>query len=147
MHRVYLCLSRSSRGYLGVLCCSHCGIDLFTILPSDTRRGSTVATALTRSDTDNMRVDSARHAVGNFDVKLGNNVLWVNAILADISDSSTLHHVPHCVTLDGLVFANAARTVGAAHECDVATALLVAAAISSFLCHVGKCRGVLRTPR
>jgi hypothetical protein len=101
-----------------------------------------------------MRVNSAGYAICDFDIKLGNNVFCihdggqdtnysgrslnertrVDASLADISDSSTLDHVPHSVTLDGLVFANAARAVRAAHERDVAAALLVAAAISSFLC-------------
>lgn len=58
----------------------------------------------------------------------------VNASLADISDSSTLHHVPNSVSLDGLIFAYAARAVRATHKSDVATAFLVATAISSFLC-------------
>lgn len=101
-----------------------------------------------------MGMNSARYAIGDFDIKLGDNVFCihnggqdtnysgrslkertrVDASLTDISDSSTLDHVPHSVTLDGLIFANAARTVRAAHECDVAAAFLVAAAISSFLC-------------
>ena len=57
----------------------------------------------------------------------------VDASLADISDSSTLDHVPHGESLDGLILAHAARAVRAAHVGDVATSLLVAAAISSFL--------------
>jgi len=92
-------------------------------------------------------VDSARYTVCNFDVKFRDSVLLVNTSLFDISDSSGLHHVSYSVTLDSLVFANAARAVGAAHERDMATAFLVAAAISSFLRHDGKCRGVLRMNR
>jgi hypothetical protein len=57
----------------------------------------------------------------------------VNTSFADIPNGSTLNHVPHCETLDGLVLSNAARAVGATHEGDMATSLLVAAAISSFL--------------
>ena len=58
----------------------------------------------------------------------------VNASNADISDSSALYHVPDRVSLDGLIFAYAARAVRATHESDVAAAFLVATAISSFLC-------------
>lgn len=55
----------------------------------------------------------------------------VDAGFADVSDSGALNHVPHCEPLDGLVLSDAARAVGAAHENDMATSLLVAAAISS----------------
>ena len=51
--------------------------------------------------------------------------------LGDVADGSALDHVPHGEALDGLVLRNAARAVRAADEADVATALLVAAAISS----------------
>lgn len=57
----------------------------------------------------------------------------VDAGLADITDGGTLDHVPHSEPLDSLVLADAARAVRAAHEGDVATSLLVTAAISSFL--------------
>jgi len=57
----------------------------------------------------------------------------VHAGIADIPNSCTLDHVPHCKALDRLVLRNAARAVGATHEVDLATALPVAAAISSFL--------------
>ena len=56
----------------------------------------------------------------------------VHASIADIPNSSTLYHVPHCETFDGLVFGNTARAVRATHEVDLATAFPVAAAISSF---------------
>jgi len=51
----------------------------------------------------------------------------------DIPDGRALHHVPHGETLDGLILRDTPRTIRAAHECDVATSLLVAATISSFL--------------
>ena len=56
----------------------------------------------------------------------------VDAGLADITNSGTLNHVPHGEPLDRLILGDAARAVRAAHEGDVATSLLVAAAISSF---------------
>ena len=77
---------------LGLLGRSDSRVDLLAILPPDTRRGRTVAAALTGADTDDwwkemrlglevqvdthtVRVDSARHAVRDFDVELGDNVL------------------------------------------------------------------------
>lgn len=86
-----------------------------------------------------MGVNGAGDAVADFDVQLGDNVLGVNASLADIPDSGALDHVPHSEPLDGLILSYSARAVGATHEGDVATTLLVTAAISSFLGHV-ECR-------
>jgi len=97
-----------------------------------------------------MRVDSTRNAICDFDVELGNNIFCilqtehesglkeepltrVDASLADILHGSTLNHVPHSKTLDGLVLSYASRAVGAANEFNVAASLLVATAISSFL--------------
>lgn len=57
----------------------------------------------------------------------------VHARIADIPDSSTLDHVTDGEALDRLVLAHATRAVRAAHELDVATALLVAAVVSSLL--------------
>ena len=101
-----------------------------------------------------MRVYCARDAVGNFDVQLRDDVLYsqrrlgsvsivalqsnslrtgVHARIADIPDSSTLDHVTDGEALDRLVLAHASRAVRAAHELDVAAALLVAAVVSSLL--------------
>jgi hypothetical protein len=71
-----------------------------------------------------------------FPVVLGSNNetrTRVDGSFTDIPDGSTLYHVPHCEAFDSLILCHAARAVGAAHEFDVATSLLVAAAISSFL--------------
>jgi len=57
----------------------------------------------------------------------------VDASLANITNSCALDHVPHSESLDGFVFADTSRAVGAAHKGGVATAFLVTAAISSFL--------------
>ena len=57
----------------------------------------------------------------------------IHARLADISHGRALNHVAHCKALDRLVFGDAPRAVGAAHEADVATSLFVAPAVSSFL--------------
>lgn len=109
------------------------GVDLLAILPSDARGRGTVATTLTRSDTDDMGVNGAGNAVRDFDVQLGDSVLRVDTGLADISNSGALDHVPHCEPLDRLVLGDAARAVGASDEPDVATSLFVASAGSSFL--------------
>lgn len=57
----------------------------------------------------------------------------INGSLADIPNSCALYHVPHRETLDGLILWDRTRAVGTAKETDMATALLVAATISSFL--------------
>jgi hypothetical protein len=57
----------------------------------------------------------------------------VDAGLADVPNRRALNHVPHCEAFDGLVFSNGTRTVGTAHEADMATTLLVTTSISSFL--------------
>lgn len=57
----------------------------------------------------------------------------INGSLADVPYSSALHHVPHSETLDGFVLWDCTRAVGTAEESYVATALFVAATISSFL--------------
>jgi hypothetical protein len=56
----------------------------------------------------------------------------VNASFADVSDGGALDHVPDCEPLNGLVLSDAARAIRAAHEGDMAAALLVAASVSSF---------------
>ena len=48
---IHLC-SLSTRRCLGILGSCDSGVDLLAILPPDARRRSTVATALTRADTD-----------------------------------------------------------------------------------------------
>lgn len=58
----------------------------------------------------------------------------VDAGVADIANSSTLDHVPHGESLDGLVFGNAARAIRATDGSSVSAAIFVAAVISSFLC-------------
>lgn len=62
----------------------------------------------------------------------------VHAGIADIPNSCTLDHVPHCESFDSLVLGNTTRTIGATHEVDLATAFPVAAAISSFLSLQGR---------
>ena len=57
----------------------------------------------------------------------------IDGCLADITDSSTLDHVPHGESLDSLVLSNTARAVRATDEGDVATALLVASIRPPFL--------------
>ena len=71
-----------------------------------------------------VRVDGARHTVGDFDVKLGDNVLCttfsyffsdsehsprtrVDRSLADVPHRRALDHVPHGEALDGFVLAHA----------------------------------------
>lgn len=57
----------------------------------------------------------------------------INGSFADIPNSSALYHVPHRETLDSFILWDCTRAVGTTKETDMATALLVAATISSFL--------------
>ena len=61
----------------------------------------------------------------------------VHTSLADITDRRRLDHVTDGEALDSLVFGDASRAVRATNEVDVATAVLVAAVVSSLL---GLCR-------
>jgi hypothetical protein len=47
-----------------------------THLEAEAWRGSTAATTLTRTNTDNMSVDSAGDAVVDLDIELWQSVLW-----------------------------------------------------------------------
>lgn len=105
--RTVLCLASSLR----VFGSSDCRVDLLAIFPTDTWGWGTVATALARSHTDDMRMDCARDAICDFDVKLRDNVFWINTSLANITDGCTLDHVSHSETFDSLVFGDAARAV------------------------------------
>jgi len=136
LYRIHL---RSGGTGLGLLSSGDCWIDLLAILPADTGGRSTVASALTGSDTDDMRVDSAGDTVRNFDVKLGEGVFIIYGGGAQITNSSTLDHVTDSEALDGLVLGHTSGAVTASHKLDMATTRLVSAAISSF-CRLVFCR-------
>ena len=57
----------------------------------------------------------------------------VHTSLADITDRRRLDHVTDGEALDSLVLGDASRAVRATNEVDVATAVLVAAVVSSLL--------------
>ena len=94
-------------------------------------------------------MDGAPHAIYDLVVHFRENVLWphrqshsqtqtlartrVHARLADVAERGALDHVADGEALDRLVLAHASRAVRAAHELDVAAALLVAAVVSSLL--------------
>jgi hypothetical protein len=101
---------------------------LAVLVVADARRGSTVAAANTRADTDNLAVNGARDAVLQLQVHLGDSVLGEDRGVRDITDSSRLDHVADGETLDGLVLGRASRAVAASDGLDVAAALLVATA-------------------
>jgi len=83
-----------------------------------------------------MRVNRARNTVCNFQVHLWDRVLLVYTCFRDITDGGGLDHVGNLEALDGLVFANTATAVCAAHERGVAPSLLVTAAITPLLRHI-----------
>ena len=56
--------------------------------------------------------------------------------VGDVSHGGSLHDVPDDELLDGLVLGASLGAVGAPHELDVATAMLVASIVSTLGCHV-----------
>jgi hypothetical protein len=101
---------------------------LAVLVVADARRGSTVAAANARADTDNLAVNGARDAVLQLQVHLGDGVLRKDGGIRDVTNGSRLDHVADGEALDGLVLGGASRAVGASDGLDVAAALLVAAA-------------------
>ena len=84
-------------------------------------------------------MNSARDAVGDLDVDLREDVLLVDAGLADVTDGSGLNHVSDAEALDSLVLRHHAVAVGAADGLDVATTALVASVRCSLLRHFLAC--------
>ena len=80
-------------------------------------------------------MDSAAHAIGQLSVQLGQLVLGVDTGVGDISHGGGLHNVPDDELLDGLVLGAGLGAVGASHELDMATAVLVAPVISTLRGH------------
>ena len=74
-------------------------------------------------------MDSAAHAIGQLSIQLGQLVLGVDTGVGDISHGGGLHNVPDDELLDGLVLGAGLGAVGAPHELNVATAMLVAPVI------------------
>lgn len=69
---------------------SNSGVDLLAILvETNTRRGQTVPASLTRTNTHNLGVNSARNTVCRLDVQLGESVLCANANAVSVSQSET----------------------------------------------------------
>ena len=80
-------------------------------------------------------MDSAAHAIGQLSIQLGQLVLGVDTGVGDISHGGGLHNVPDDELLDGLVLGAGLGAVGASHELDMATAVLVAPVISTLRGH------------
>lgn len=101
-----------------------------------------------------MRVNGARDTVDNFEMEFRYGILYMGKdrqILiqlrrgggggrrrtfkyggfGDVPNSGALHHVPHGEPLDGFVLRDASSAVAAAEWVDMATVLLVSAAVSS----------------
>ena len=81
-------------------------------------------------------MDSAAHAIGQLSIQLGQLVLGVDTGVGDISHGGGLHNVPDDELLDGLVLWAGLGAVGASHELDMATAVLVAPVISTLRGHL-----------
>ncbi len=93
-------------------------------------------------------MDSARNAVLQLEVHLGDGVLGEDGGVGDVADGGALDHVADGESLDGLVLGGAAGAVGAADRLHVAAAFLVTStAITSLVVFawsvvLGGCRGL-----
>jgi len=122
----------SSSGGLGPLV----GQDFLAVfVVSNTRRRRAVSPALSGSHSHNLAVDSARDAVLQLQVHLGNCIFLEYRRIGDVTNGGGFHHVTDGESLDGLIFGCASRAVGAADGLDVAAALLVTAVVLSLLNH------------
>ena len=81
-------------------------------------------------------MDSAAHAVGQLSIQLGQLVLGVDTGVGDISHGGGLHNVPDDELLDGLVLGARLGAVGASHELDMATTVLVPAVVTALGSHL-----------
>jgi len=112
-----------------------CHLLAILVVPHARGRGAIPATD-SRSNTNDLAMDGARHAVLQLEVHLGNGVLLEDGGFRYITNGSRFDHVADGEALDGLVLGRASRAVGAADGLDVAAALLVAAVVLSLLHHV-----------
>ena len=91
---------------------------------------------LVRSRVTYLGVDSAAHTVGQLGVQLGQLVLGVHTRVGDVPHGGSLHDVPDDELLDGFVLGAGLGAVGAPHELDVATTVLVAAVVTALGGHL-----------
>ena len=91
---------------------------------------------LIKSRVTYLGVDSAAHTVGQLGVQLGQLVLGVHTRVGDVPHGGSLHDVPDHELLDGLVLGAGLGAVGAPHELDVATTVLVAAVVTALGGHL-----------
>ncbi len=94
---------------------------------------SSVSSAFSRSDSDNVSMNSARNTVFDLDVKLWDGIRFVDGSSSHIRLCSSFNHVSNQVTLDGLVLWDATVAVDATNWLDVTSTLLVTAVISTLL--------------
>ena len=88
-----------------------------------------------RSNSDDLGVNSTRDTVLQLVVSLWQSVLSVDGGLGQISDSSSLNNVSDSHSLDSLVLWNGPRAVNTSDWSDVTSTLLVSTVGSSLLWH------------
>jgi len=111
--------------------------DLLSVLvESNTRRGSSVAAAFARSDTNNLSVDGTADAVLKLQVHLWDRIFREDRGIRDITNSGRFNHVADSKSLDCLVLWCATAAVGAANWLYVAAAFLVTSIGRSLLNHI-----------
>ena len=92
-------------------------------------------------------MDGAAHTVGQLGVQLGQLVLGVHAGVGDVSHGGGLHDVPDDELLDGLVLGAGLGAVGAPHELNMATAVLVTSSVPPFRGHFNFLQNFLKKIR
>ena len=82
-------------------------------------------------------VDGAADTVGQLGVQLGQLVGAVDAGVGDVPHGGGLNDVPDDELLDGLVLGAGLGAVGAPHELDMATSVLVTSIVPALGSHLG----------
>jgi hypothetical protein len=89
----------------------------------------TVTTSNGGTDTDNVSVNGARHAVVQLDVELWQCVLVIHGGLVNITNGRGFNHVTDGEALDSFVLWDATSAVGATDGLNVSATLLVTSVI------------------
>jgi hypothetical protein len=101
-------------------------------LESESRRGKTVTTVDSGTNTDNTSVNGTRNTIMKLDVQLGDSVLLIDGSFLKITDSSGLYHITDSKTLNGFILRDTTETIDTTNILVVATTVLVTSVISSF---------------
>merc|ERR1711976_308514 len=105
-----------------------------------------LSSASTRTYTNNVSVNGARHTILNFDVEFRKSVIWNIRGVFDISNSRRFNNVSHVESLDSFILWNTATAVIASNIVAVAATIIGTSVISSLNNHGETERKKKKTP-